>query len=210
MDSKDSRFSGTLELTEYHLGARVAGRLAAVFVEEGDEVKKGRLIATLDRFEQAQHDYNRAAELFKSSALSEQEVERAQMALDDQSIVSPVDGVVLLKIHEPGEIVSMGSPVVSIGNPKRLWVKIYVPENLIHHIQMNQKAEVRFDGMDQAFSGRVGFIATQSEFTPRNVQTPEERATQTFAVKIILDNPKPFLKPGVSADVFFPTETDVR
>ena len=71
---------------------------------------------------------------------------------------------------------------------------------------MNQKARIQVDGVDKELTGHVTFIDTQAEFTPRNVQTPEERATQTFAVKIGLENPPQALHPGVAADVYFKKE----
>lgn len=195
------KFSGTLELTEHSLGAKVAGRLASLGVDEGDEVKKGDLVATLDRFEQTRKDYERLVRLLPDGGANQQEVEYAALAMEDQRVVSPLDGVVLAKVHEAGEIVAAGSPVVVIGDRKSLWVRIYVPEGLINKIQLNQPAALHFDGLEQSFPGHVSFIAAQAEFTPRNVQTPEERVTQTFAVKVTLDHPPAFLRPGVAADV---------
>ena len=66
---------------------------------------------------------------------------------------------------------------------------------------MNQTATVSFDGVHQTFKGQVSFVAAKAEFTPRNVQSPEERVTQTFAVKVTLDNPESYLRPGVAAGV---------
>ncbi len=197
------KFSGTLELTEYSLGSRVAGRLSQVSIEEGDEIKKGALIATLDRYDQAKRDYERTLGLFKDNAMSQQTLEQAELALEDQRIVAPVDGVVLVKVHESGEVVASGSPVIVMGDHQNLWVRIYVPESLLHKIKLHQEADVKVDGLDKTFSGHVTFIATKAEFTPRNVQTPEERASQTFAVKVMLDHPDSSLRPGVGADVTF-------
>lgn len=195
------KFSGTLELTEHALGTKVAGRLASLNVDEGSAVKRGDLVGTMDRFEQAKKDYERLVELLKNGGVPQQEVEHAALDLDDQQIVSPVDGVVLVKVHEVGEIVGAGSPVVVIGDRSSLWVRVYVPEGLVNQVQLDQAASLHFDGIGQSFSGKVVFIAPQAEFTPRNVQTSEERITQTFAVKVALDHPPEFLRPGVAADV---------
>jgi multidrug resistance efflux pump len=194
-------FSGTLEFTEHSLGSRVPGRLATLLVDEGDEVKKGQLLATLDRYEQTKKDYERAASLLKEGGSNEQAVEYARLALEDQEVISPVDGVILLKVREPGEVLAAGSPVVVVGDRSELWVRIFIPEGYINRVRINQPAVLRFDGLKRKFKGHVSYIATKAEFTPRNVQTPEERVTQTFAVKIMLDGPAPFLHPGVSADV---------
>lgn len=195
------KFSGTLELTEHALGAKVAGRLASLSVDEGDAVKKDDVIAALDRFEQAQKDYERLKGLLEQGGATEQEVEHAFLAMDDQRVVSPVDGVVLVKVHEVGETLAAGSPVVVVGDRGSLWVRVYVPEGLVNKIKMNQPAVLRFDGLKEEFQGRVSFIASKAEFTPRNVQTSEERITQTFAVKVTLEHPPEFLRPGVAADV---------
>ena len=195
------RLSGTLELTEHAIGAPVPGRLQTLAVDEGDAVQAGQLLATLERYEQARRDYGRLVGLAKAGGASDQAVEQAALALADQRIVSPVDGVVLLKVREIGEVVGAGSPVLVIGDRRELWIKVFVPEGQINRVRLQQPAMIRFDGLKESFTGHVSFIAPQAEFTPRNVQTPEERVTQTFAVKVALDQPQPFLRPGVAADV---------
>jgi len=195
------RLSGTLELTEHAIGAPVPGRLGTLKVDEGDEVQKGQLLATLEHYDQMQRDYERVKSVAEQGGATQQAVEQAVLALTDQAIVSPVDGVVLLKVHEPGEVVPAGGAVVVVGDRSQLWVKVYVPEGQVNRLQLNQAATLRFDGLRQSFKGHVSFIAPQAEFTPRNVQTPEERVTQTFAVKVALDEPTAFLRPGVAADV---------
>ena len=205
-NSRDLKFSGTLELTEHSLGAKVAGRISSLSVDEGSIVNKGEMIATLDRYEQAKRDYERTQEIFKQGGTTQQNLENSALTLEDQQVVSPVDGVVLVKVHEVGETLSAGSFVVVVGDRSSLWVRIYVPEGIINTIRMNQSATLRFDGLEQSFKGRVTFIASEAEFTPRNVQTREERVTQTFAVKITIDNPPDFLRPGVAAEVQLLTE----
>ena len=199
--ANSGKFSGTLELTEHSLGAKAAGRVTTLSVQEGEEVKKGQLLATLDRFEQAQKDYERIARLVKEGGAAQQSLEYAALALDDQQVVSPIDGVVLVKVHEVGETVSAGVPLVVIGDRSELWVRIYVPQSEINNIYQNQPAKLFFDGVNDTFPGHVSFIAPYAEFTPRNVQTKEERITQTFAVKVTLDHPPSYLRPGVAADV---------
>lgn len=195
------QLSGTLELTEHSLGARVAGRVAALLVDDGEEVKRDQPLATLDRYEQAQRDDRRVRQLFQEGGTTQQAVEQAALVLEDQRIVSPVDGIVLLKIREPGEVVAAGAPVVVVGDRKQLWVRVYVPEGSMNRLRLGQSATVRFDGLPRVFQGHVSFIAPQAEFTPRNVQTQEERMTQTFAIKVTLDERDPRLRPGVAADV---------
>jgi membrane fusion protein YbhG len=194
-------FSGTLEMTEHGVGFPVSGRLETLKVDEGDEVKTGQLIGTLERFDQAKREYDRLAQLLEHGGTNRQDVERAQLSMTDKMSLSPVDGVVLTKVHETGEVVGSESPVVIIGDRSKLWVRIFVPEGQINQIQMNQKVMVHFDGLKKGFPAHVSYISPQGEFTPRNVQTPEERVSQTFSVKVILDNIEPYLRAGVPADV---------
>jgi multidrug efflux pump subunit AcrA (membrane-fusion protein) len=196
------RFSGTLEMTEHGVGFPVQGRVAALYVDEGDKVQKGQLLGYLDRYPLAKREYQRLAELLKQGGTNRQAVEEADQAMLDQQVLSPVSGVILTKVHETGEVIGANSSLVIVGDRTRLWIRIFVPEGLVNRVKMDQEATVRFDGLAQDFTGRVGFISPEAEFTPRNVQTPEERVTQTFAVKVYLDQPPEFLRPGVPADVF--------
>lgn len=205
-DSSDMKFSGTLELTEHSLGAKVAWRLVTLSTDEGEMVKKGQEIGTLDRYEQNKRDYERVENLFKQGGATQQDLEHAALAMDDQRIVSPIDGVVLVKVHEVGEMVTAGSAVVVVGDRTNLWVKIYVPEGKINRIKMGGHVSLSFDGVAKPFKGHVSFIDSRAEFTPRNVQTAEERITQTFAVKVTLDDAPDYLRPGVAADVVIDTK----
>lgn len=205
-DFAEMKFSGTLELTEHALGAKVVGRLRTVNVDEGQIVKKGEQLATLDRYQQNLRDYQRIKDLLKQGGATQQDLEHAALAMEDQQVVSPIDGVVLVKVYEVGEVVAAGLPVVVIGDRKSLWVKIYVPEGQVNKIRMGQEARLSFDGLKETFKGRVSFIASVAEFTPRNVQTAEERITQTFAVKVTLDDAPQYLRPGVAVDVSIETK----
>ncbi len=201
--SSTLQLAGTLELTEHSLGARVPGRLSSLTVDEGDAVTAGQVLATLDRFDQAMKDYQRAQQLYQHGGATVQAVEQAKLAVDDQQVVAPVDGVVLLKVHEPGEVLAAGSAVVVVGESGALWVRVYVPEGLVSRLALGQSATLHVDGMAHPYHGRISFIATKAEFTPRNVQSAEERVTQAFAVKVIVDDHDAALRPGVSADVTF-------
>ena len=202
-DFRKMTFSGTMEMTEHVLGIKVAGRLTTLNVKEGDQVKQGQLLATFDRFEQNKKDYARADVLYQNGGADHQTLENARLAMEDQQVISPLDGIVLVKSAETGEIIPAGGGVVVIGDPKDQWVKIFVSEDLMHQLSIGQKATIAVDGSDKKYNGHVSFIADKAEFTPRNVQTPEERVTQTFAIKIAVDNADEDLHAGVAADVKF-------
>ena len=193
--------SGTLELTEHSVGARAPGRIATLLVDEGAQVSQGQLLATLDRNDQAMRDDERVIRLYEHGGATRQEVEQAELALQDQQVASPVDGVILIKVHEVGEVVGAGTPIVVIGQTRQPWVRVFIREGLVSQVRVGMPATLGFDGLARVFKGHVSYVAPRAEFTPRNVQSPEERMAQTFAVKVTLDEPQSYLRPGVAADV---------
>jgi HlyD family secretion protein len=114
---------------------------------------------------------------------------------------SPQPGVVLRKHVEPGEIIAAGTPAVTIADLRNIWLKVYVPEPQLGRVKLGQAAELTTDSYKgKVYRGRVTFINSEAEFTPKNVQTQEERVKLVFAVKITVDNPSQELKPGMPAD----------
>lgn len=196
-------FSGTMEMTEHVLGIKAVGRLTTLSVKEGDAVTQGQLLATFDRFEQNKKDYERAGVLFKNGGANQQSLENARLAMEDQEVVSPLNGVVLVKSAETGEVIPAGGAVVVIGDPTDQWVKIFVTEDLMHQLAIGRRATILLDGSNRQYRGHVSFIADKAEFTPRNVQTPDERVTQNFAIKVAVDDADANLHAGVAADVKF-------
>ena len=202
-DLYSTHYSGTLELTQHVLGSKVSGRLNTLTVKEGDIVKVGTQIATFDRYDQAKKDLERLQELFKTGGATAQSVEYAQLTLEDQQIIAPVEGIVLIKSAEVGETLQAGAGVVVLGNPQDQWIKVYLPESLVGQIQLNQKAQVHVEGINKSYPEHISYIATKGEFTPRNLQSKEDRMTQVFAIKVSLDMPDQYIHPGVSAEVQF-------
>jgi HlyD family secretion protein len=201
--AREKLFSGTLEYTEHLVGVRVPGRLSEVSFDEGESVTKGQVLARLDRWEQVKRDLDRAERLHAKGGVADQALEEARLALQDQEVRSPVDGVVLSKVRQAGEVAAAGGAVAVVGEDKTPFVRVYVPEDKLSAVRVGQAALLRFDGLDKTAKGRVVFISPKAEFTPRNAQTPEDRATLTFAVKIAPDGNDPALKPGLAADVSF-------
>jgi len=125
----------------------------------------------------------------------------AEKRLRDTTIEAPMDGVVLLKLREPGETVNPGQPIVRLGDLANMWLRVYVAETEINRVKLGQKAEVAIDASpDKVFEGQITEIAQQAEFTPKNVQTREQRTKLVFGVKISVENPNQELKPGMPAD----------
>lgn len=127
----------------------------------------------------------------------------AQSVLDDMTIVSPMAGVVTRTHAEVGETVAAGRAVLTVNDLARPWVRVYIPESSIGKVRLGTQAEVRVDSFPgRAFLGRVTYVAAQAEFTPKNVQTQEERVKLVFGVDVRVDNPDGALKPGMPADVY--------
>ncbi|TMQ66863.1 MAG: HlyD family efflux transporter periplasmic adaptor subunit [Candidatus Eisenbacteria bacterium] len=126
----------------------------------------------------------------------------ARSRLDELILTAPVSGVVLLKNFEIGELAAAGQPVLTLGNPDRLWMRVYVAAPILARVRLGAPVEIRATGLDShRFLGRVVEIATHAEFTPRVALTEEERANLVFGVKIALDPTGGVLKAGLPADV---------
>ncbi len=134
---------------------------------------------------------------------AEAAVAQIEASLSNARITVPFPGIVTIKHREPGETVSPGLPVLTVMDPEDRWVRIYVREDRIGEVQLGQEATITSDTYsDRTYRGEVIFIANESEFTPRNVQTTEERVKLVYAVKVrITEDPSHDLKAGIPADV---------
>ncbi|UCC25092.1 MAG: efflux RND transporter periplasmic adaptor subunit [Gemmatimonadales bacterium] len=137
-------------------------------------------------------------------------VARTAAVLDQTVIVAPRDGLVTVRHREPGEIVSPGAPVLTLMDPDDRWVRIYVREDRLGRVRLGSAAEIRIDSWpDRVFAGEVVFVGSEAEFTPRNVQTTEERTQLVYPVKVrILDDAELRVKPGLPADVVLEEEPE--
>ncbi len=124
-----------------------------------------------------------------------------QVQLSKMTLKSPVSGIVTRRVAHTGEIAAPNAPVLSVANLDMVKLTIYVPETQLGQIKIGDDIPVKVDSFpDKTFKGKVIFIATQAEFTPRNVQTKTERVNTVFAVKLQIPNPDFELKPGMPAD----------
>ena len=129
-------------------------------------------------------------------------LQAAQVRLEDTVLYAPVDGVILKKYSEPGETVAAGTPVLKLGDIANPWIKVYVKEDRIGQVKLGQRAEVTTDSYPRkTYEGSVIYISSEAEFTPKNVQTQEERVKLVFGVKVKVTNVNDELKPGMPADV---------
>ena len=125
--------------------------------------------------------------------------------IQEMKIVAPTDSILEVLSVKVGDVLPANREVATLILPQRLWVRVYVPEPWLGLIKLNDAVRVRVDSYPgRDFSGAVEQINRKAEFTPRNVQTVEDRIKQVFGVKIRLDNKEDTLRAGMSADIFFP------
>ncbi len=272
--------SGTIEVVDVTVSAKVPGEVMKRYVDEGSVVRQGDTLALIRHLtaplelkqaeaavaaakaaydllrrgsreedvrqakatmENLETDYRRAEELHRDSLISNKELSdvhtrfvvaketyeklkngplpeeigkaRAQyeqavaqvnlvnQKLGDSHVVSPVNGVVTLRVVEEGEMVQAGSSIVRVSVLEKVRLVIYVREADLGKIRLGDEARVTIDTYpEKGFKGKVIYISPTAEFTPKNVQTKEERVKLSFAVKIEVENPGGELKPGLPAD----------
>jgi len=129
-------------------------------------------------------------------------VQELESVLKDFSLVSPISGTVTTRMRDGGEVVSPGTPVLDLVDLDRLYLKAYVPENQIGKLRLGLPARIYVDAFPNTpFDATVGYIASTAEFTPKEVQSPDERVKQVYAIKLYLKaNPEHRLPPGMVAD----------
>jgi len=198
------------ELDSAEMKNIVAQNRAAVEVVEAEQERSGR-------------DYERAVALVEKGVIPPQQLDAAKKSYDatvaqlrqtraalaasqdrlrDMVITAPVSGVVLRKNSEAGETVAAGAAVYSLGDLESPWIRVYVKEDKLGLVKLGQKAEVMTDSFPKkTYLGTVTMISSEAEFTPKNVQTREERVKLVFALKVSVENENGELKPGMPADV---------
>jgi multidrug resistance efflux pump len=157
---------------------------------------------------QAKLDELEAGPTDEEVAIAEAQVAQAEAAvrlvearIDHLTLTAPMSGTVSSRSAQVGETATAGAPLLTITNLDEVTLVIYIPENRIGQVQVGQEVEVKVDSFpERVFMGQVASIAGEAEFTPRNVQTKEERVNLVFAVDISLPNPDHALKPGMPAD----------
>lgn len=118
---------------------------------------------------------------------------------------SPIKGKIISRQYEPGEVAAPGSPVVSISDLDNLTIKVYLPEIYLGKVKLGADVVIAVDSHPgKIISGKVTYISDKAEFTPKNVQTKQERVKQVFAIKISCNSQGGLLKPGMPCDVTIP------
>jgi len=195
LDRTKTLFDGGAVSPETYDQAQTALGLAQSQADQADE--QLRLVEKGPRAERIEAQ---RAELARAEAAVS--TQQAMLAL--MTTRAPFDALVTVRHREPGESVSPGAPVITLANMNDRWVRIYVPETSVGRVHLGQKARLAVDSFPgKSYPGEVKFIASEAEFTPKNVQTAEERVKLVYMVKVrIADDPALELKPGMPADIF--------
>ncbi len=121
--------------------------------------------------------------------------------LDDTILVSPVDGVVLVKSADPGEVLAAGTPLLTLGEIDKPWLRGYVPQSKLGRIQLGMPVTIRSDSYpNKTYTGKISFIASEAEFTPKQIQTNEERVKLVYRIKVDVENSHRELKLNMPVD----------
>lgn len=176
--------------TEEIAGARaqVARAQAAVQTAEANRIELRRKQQELTA---------RRAEIDRTRA----QVGMTQTQIADATMVSPIDGVVLVKSAEAGEVIAAGTTIVSLGDIEHPWLRAYINETDLGRVKLGQKVDLRTDSFPgKTYEGHISFIASEAEFTPKQIQTKEERVKLVYRIKIDVENPHQELKNNMPVD----------
>jgi HlyD family secretion protein len=166
-------------------------------LEHGRAALKLAEATRLDIRRREQELETRRAEIARAQA----QIAISDAQIDDTIVRSPIDGVVLVKSAEVGEIIAPGTIIATVGDLARPWLRAYINETEIGRVKLDQKARVTCDSCGgKTYWGRISFIASEAEFTPKQIQTSEERVKLVYRIKIDLPNPDQVLKSNMPAD----------
>jgi HlyD family secretion protein len=144
--------------------------------------------------------YVAQAKAKQSSAL--QKLKEVEVSYRETKIYAPADGVILSRVAEEGEVVNPGQVIYTMVDLNKLYIKVYIPEPELGKVKLRQQARVYVDAYpDRYFNGTLTRVYEQAEFTPKNVETKDERIKLVFGAEVYVENPEGLLKPGMPADV---------
>ena len=239
---------GNIEIRQVDLSFLAGGHISKILKEEGDSVKKGELVATLDSRdyeanlskaaaevertlavkEEALEKYNRNEPLGKVGAVSEQDVETlfnnknrtkaeydmavankkyAKNQLDYTKLYAPEDGIIMVRVVEPGSNVAKGQPVYTMAKTNPVWVRAYVNETDLGNIKYGDRVNVYTDtvnpqtGKKREYKGQIGYISPVAEFTPKTVQSTDTRTNLVYRIRIYIKDIDEYLRQGMPVTI---------
>lgn len=223
--SVDPEFMGYIESTQVNVTTRIPGKIISIEVDEGDSVKEGQVVAELDKREilasrnsllsrlaNLVKNKKRLENLYQAGAIAEQKLDEIQtnydvlknnlLALDarleDMTIVSPVNGVVSVRVLEPGQMMPPGMPVVIVTDTSQNWARFSIPEKYLTRIDLGQKFILKTAVKGLQYKGRVIQIMPMTDFAAKKSTTLRgERDLRSFDIKLKITHPGKPLKPGM-------------
>jgi HlyD family secretion protein len=207
-------YAGTIESTKIDVPARVASVIASKNINEGDKVEAGKDLFDLEcsdikiASDMASADFVRAEQLYKAGSMPKETYEHTKNKKDDAvlkyswcNITAPTKGTILDTYKEVGEWVSPGVKLLTLSDLSEVWAYVYVPQTMLAKISLGMKVKSYLPELDmKEFDGVITKINSEAEFTPKNVQTREERTRLVYGVKITFQNREEILKPGMSIE----------
>jgi len=192
--------SGLVEADSVELGsAKMAGRVEWVGVDEGERVRKGDVLVKLDGYEQARKEYFRLKKLHSEGYVSDLELERAKVAMQNGRIEAPFSGIVAEKSVEPGEAVSPGMPVMTVVDIDNPWVEIQIDEVDIAIVKVGQKVRFTTDAYpDKEFFGKITWINKKAELKKVGGRVRMDEEDLIFRGKVKFLDGKKILRAGMS------------
>jgi HlyD family secretion protein len=212
------RYAGTVEATDVTLSPRISSTISSVTVQEGDVVVPGQPLVQLGcedlklSADIAARESARSERLYKEGSTPFETFDRDRNRRDATALAvswcridAPIHGTVLARLHEPGEWASPGVNLLTLADLDSVYVYIYVPQTVLYTLKPGQELRAFLpESGDKPRKARVAFVRPEAEFTPKNVQTREERTRLVFGVKVALDNADQALKPGMPVEVELP------
>ena len=223
--SNEISLSGNIEGNKtVRLGFMVAGKIDFIAVKEGQMISKGELLSSLDptnygiakeladiQVNQVQDEYDRLKLMHDNNSLSESDFAKISYGLQqakaqqklhtknlaDTRLYSPIDGVLLKKLCEAGEITGVGIPLFVVSDIRKIKVSTFIPENELHNIKIGQNATVLISSLDKTFDGRIIEVGSAAD-----------AASRAFSVRIEVENPEMLIRPGMIAGIKIITEQE--
>ncbi len=246
---------GNIEIRQVDLSFQVAGQISKMLKEEGDNIKKGELLALLDdkdyksNLEKADADvaknlalktdalskFERQAPLADDNTISKQDYDTllntknkadadykgavaqknyAKNQLDYTRIYAPDDGIIMVRVQEPGATVSKGQIVYSMSKTKPVWIRAYVNETDLGNIKYGMSVRVLTDtinpqtGKNREYKGYIGYISPVAEFTPKTVQSTDLRTSLVYRIRVYVDDIDDYLRQGMPTTIKIDLKSD--
>lgn len=224
-EEKIPEFMGYIENTQFNVTTRMPGKIVAIYVDEGDTVKAGQIVAELDKRELSYNidalksqlnnisvNRKRVQKLYNAGAIPQQKLDEIETAynvvssklaalntrLEDMNILSPIDGVVNVRVLEVGQMMPPGMPVVIVTDTTMTWARFSIPESYLDQIQLGKIFKISTSIDEQTLSVKVTQIMPMADFATKTPTTlRDQRDVRSFSVKMKILDHKNLCKPGI-------------